>query len=194
MDERVDLLVMDYAAGRYTRRHFIKKALALGVSVTALPALLERAGIPVRSGQLQTGMAQAVAAPARTLVLGQSEPMENPDPPILGNVSFGSARPVVNNIFEGITRFKTGTVQVEPALAESWNISPDGLAYTFRLRRARFHDGTPVTAEAVKLNYDRQMDDNHPYHFPGMTYKEIVFSDVTKVEALDGRTLRITQS
>jgi peptide/nickel transport system substrate-binding protein len=43
-----------------------------------------------------------------------------------------------------------------PALAESWSVSPDGTAYTFRLRRGvRFHDGTPLDAAAVRFNLDR---------------------------------------
>ena len=43
-----------------------------------------------------------------------------------------------------------------PALAESWSMSQDGTAYTFRLRRGvRFHDGTPLDAAAVKVTLDR---------------------------------------
>jgi peptide/nickel transport system substrate-binding protein len=43
-----------------------------------------------------------------------------------------------------------------PCLAESWSASPDGLVYEFVLRRnARFHDGTPVTAEDVKFSFER---------------------------------------
>jgi peptide/nickel transport system substrate-binding protein len=98
-----------------------------------------------------------------------------------------------NNINEGIVRFKNGTVNLEPCLAKSWDISTDGLSYTFHLRPAVFHDGTPVTASAVKLNYDRQIDEKNPYHFPGITYTEIVFSDVNTIEAVDASMLRITQ-
>jgi peptide/nickel transport system substrate-binding protein len=46
-----------------------------------------------------------------------------------------------------------------PWLAESWDISPDGLSYTFHLRQGiSFQDGTPFNAEAVKYNLDRIMD------------------------------------
>ena len=46
--------------------------------------------------------------------------------------------------------------KLEPALAESWRIAPDGNSVTFKLRRnARFHDGTPVTAKDVKWSFDR---------------------------------------
>ncbi len=46
-----------------------------------------------------------------------------------------------------------------PGLAESWTISPDGLSYTFQLRKGvKFHDGTPFNAQAVKDNLDRVVD------------------------------------
>jgi len=46
--------------------------------------------------------------------------------------------------------------KLEPELAESWKIDPDGKAVTFKLRKsAKFHDGTPVTAKDVKWSFDR---------------------------------------
>lgn len=46
--------------------------------------------------------------------------------------------------------------KLEPELAESWQIAPDGGSVTFRLRKnAKFHDGTPVTAKDVKWSFDR---------------------------------------
>ncbi|MBP1992205.1 ABC transporter substrate-binding protein [Paenibacillus eucommiae] len=45
---------------------------------------------------------------------------------------------------------------IKPWLATEWEISPDGLSYTFKLRKdVKFHDGTPFNAEAVKYNFDR---------------------------------------
>lgn len=43
---------------------------------------------------------------------------------------------------------------MEPALAESWVVSKDRLVYTFKLRNAKFSDGSPVTAEAVVMNFN----------------------------------------
>src|SRR4051794_28572313 len=46
--------------------------------------------------------------------------------------------------------------KLEPELAESWEVAADGMSCTFKLRKdARFHDGTPVTANDVKWSFDR---------------------------------------
>ena len=46
--------------------------------------------------------------------------------------------------------------KLEPELAESWQMAPDGNSVTFKLRKnAKFHDGTPVTAKDVKWSFDR---------------------------------------
>ena len=50
-------------------------------------------------------------------------------------------------------------MNVQPGLAESWEVSDDGATYTFMLREdVKFHDGTPFNAEAVKYNFDRILD------------------------------------
>lgn len=52
--------------------------------------------------------------------------------------------------------------EVEPGLAESYTISPDGLTYTFYLREGlKFHDGEPINAEAVKFTLDTILVENH---------------------------------
>ena len=90
-------------------------------------------------------------------------------------------------------RYKPGTAEIEPALAESWDVSTDGLVYTFHIRpNVKFHDGTQINADAVKLNFDRQIDDKNPYHFDGITYTEIVFGDVDKVETSGELDLKVT--
>ena len=99
---------------------------------------------------------------------------------------------VVMQIFEQLVRYKEGSTQVEPALALSWTVSADGTAWTFKLRRGvRFHDGTPLDADAVVFSFERQRDRQHPFHFQAFTYWESTFRNVREVTALGPDTVRI---
>jgi peptide/nickel transport system substrate-binding protein len=65
---------------------------------------------------------------------------------------------VVEHIYEGLARIRPD-LTIEPALAESWDISEDGLTYTFKLREGvTFHDGTPLKASDVKFTFERLVD------------------------------------
>jgi peptide/nickel transport system substrate-binding protein len=58
--------------------------------------------------------------------------------------------------YDRLVEYKGATTEVRPGLASSWDISDDGLTYTFNLRKGiQFIDGTPLDAEAVKFNFDR---------------------------------------
>src|SRR5262249_4498039 len=64
----------------------------------------------------------------------------------------GVAFQVFNNIYDTLIGFND-QLTYEGILAESWEISDDGLTYTFHLRRGiTFHDGTPFNADAVKFS------------------------------------------
>jgi len=64
----------------------------------------------------------------------------------------------LNSVYDTLI-FRTQSGDLVPMLAESWEISEDGLEYVFRLRQGiRFHDGTPFTAAAVKRTLDRIAD------------------------------------
>src|SRR5690606_22256332 len=68
------------------------------------------------------------------------------------------ARNSLHNIFATIVAMNEEFVPA-PGLAESWELSDDALAYTFRLvETARFHAGTPVDAQAIVYNFDRIKD------------------------------------
>ncbi|MBB6563217.1 peptide/nickel transport system substrate-binding protein [Acidovorax soli] len=65
------------------------------------------------------------------------------------------AEVVLYNIFETLTKIQSDG-SVKPLLAEGWEISPDLKTHTFRLRKnARFHNGEPFNAQAVKFAFDR---------------------------------------
>lgn len=121
------------------------------------------------------GKSLIVAIPQATVQL---------DPAVAGSNGYGDIIPTNENIFEGLTRFKNGTAEIEPALAESWTRSVDGLSYVFKIRsNVTFHDGTRLDAKAVETNFLRQLDPKHPLHVEGMVYVEIVFADVASVQA-----------
>ncbi|MDE3214853.1 MAG: ABC transporter substrate-binding protein [Gemmatimonadota bacterium] len=77
------------------------------------------------------------------------------DPALSTDVPTGRA---VSYVYEGLTRF-TPDARLEPALAERWDVSPDGRTYTFHLRAGvRFQDGTPLTARDVVHSFTRALD------------------------------------
>src|SRR6266542_4077468 len=108
----------------------------------------------------------AVAAPPKdAIVIGLLAEPVTMDPPQVSDLN--STR-VVKRMFEGLTAQEAGTYTIIPGLARSWDISKDGLVYTFKLRpNVKFHDDTPLTAEAVKFCFERQMNDKGPYYATG---------------------------
>lgn len=70
------------------------------------------------------------------------------------------------------------TGALEPAIAESWDISPDGLTYTFHLRDAQFSDGSPITAADVAFSLDRiRSDKQSAYPAPLSQVESVTASD-----------------
>src|SRR4051812_14267264 len=73
-------------------------------------------------------------------------------PPLLVNPNLQPLDPpaafLTEAVGQGLVRFD-GAGEIEPALAQSWIVSDDGLRYTFRIRRATWADGSPVTAQQV---------------------------------------------
>ncbi len=91
---------------------------------------------------------------------------------------------VFSNVFDVLIRVdKTGT-KLEPGLAESWIVSDDGLTYTFKIRDAKFSDGSPITAEDAAFSLLRIRDN-----------KASLWSDSYKIvqtaEATDAKTLTV---
>jgi peptide/nickel transport system substrate-binding protein len=82
---------------------------------------------------------------------------------------------VTTQVMETLVSYAPDTPSVR-VLAESWSVSPDGLAWTFIVRTGvTFHDGTPLDAAAVAFNFQRQWDPAHPYHNGAFDYFGLVF-------------------
>ncbi|MFV1592085.1 ABC transporter substrate-binding protein [Phaeobacter sp. JH20_36] len=93
-----------------------------------------------------------------------------------------------SNVFEGLTRFM-GDGSVVPGLAESWEISEDGLTYTFSLHKdVRFHDGSTMDAEDVKFSLDRARAED------STNAQKALFADIASVDVVDPLTVRLTLS
>jgi peptide/nickel transport system substrate-binding protein len=118
------------------------------------------------------------------LIFGSSGDVATLDP---GDASDGETIQRMDNIFEGLVQFKPGTVEIEPCLATSWEISEDGKELIFNLRKdVKFHDGTDFNADAVVFSMSRMYDNNHPFNKYGKWYYwEWSFADVEKVEKID---------
>jgi len=132
----------------------------------------------------------ASASAKGVLVFGSSGDASRLDP---GDVTDGESIQRMDNIFEGLVEFKSGTTEIEPCLATSWEVSEDGKEITFHLREGvKFHDGTDFNADAVIFSFARQYDTNHPYYQYGeWPYWGWMYGDIDKVEKIDDYTVKI---
>ncbi|KUK52254.1 MAG: ABC-type transporter, periplasmic subunit [Desulfotomaculum sp. 46_296] len=95
---------------------------------------------------------------------------------------------VILNIFEGLVRFAPGSAKIQPCLAESWEVSGDGMSWTFKLRPGvAFQDGAPFNAQAVKFSIDRQMKKNAD---SSITEASLIYGMVRSVNVVDNLTVR----
>ena len=155
--------------------------------------LTRRAAIAATAALLATGAMNAPATaqtPPGVLVVGQIAEPKALDPAAVTAVNDFR---ILMNVYDGLVRYKSGTLEVEPALATDWDISDDGTVYTFTLRDGvTFHDGAAFDAEAVKFNFDRMLDESHPFYDTGPFPLAFFFSAVDTVEAVDDMTVRFT--
>ena len=130
----------------------------------------------------------AANIPNHVLVIGQTAEPKSLDPHTVTAVNDFR---ILVNLYDGLVRYKDKSLEVEPALASSWEISSDHLVYTFHLREnIKFHDGTAFNAEAVKFNFDRLLDPKHPDHKTGPFPLAFFFKAIDKVVVLDETTIQ----
>ena len=149
-----------------------------------------------------TGMVAAFAATsasAQTLVYCSEGAPEGFDPALYtaGTTFDASSHTIYNQLVE----FETGTTNVVPGLAESFEASEDGQSYTFKLRPdVQFHSNDmftpsrPLNADDVIFTFERQMNEDNAYHtyagsweyFSGMGMGGLIES----IEKVDDMTVR----
>jgi len=169
--------------GNLSRRQFIGAAAAGAAGTMAARGSAGAQSRPVKGG---------------TLVYGMEGPSDILDPHATGcwltyRVTF--------QMFEGLlaedlTKANVAVPPLVPRLAESWQVSKDGLTRTFKLRKGvKFHDGTPFDAAAAVVNWERMFKKDSPSFYPrANSYTSYVVEYITKAEAVDDSTLRLTFS
>lgn len=124
----------------------------------------------------------AVAEAAGVLTIGRREDSSTFDPiKTAQNIDFW----VFANVYDVLVRVDKTGAKLEPGLAESWDISDDGLTYTFHMRDAKFSDGSSVTAEDAMFTMTRIRDDEGSLW--GDSYQVVV-----NMAAPDPRTFVVT--
>jgi peptide/nickel transport system substrate-binding protein len=126
----------------------------------------------------------ARAADAKILRMGYGSDVLTLDPI---KTVYGSDIMIQGLMFARLLQANADRSEVGPGLAEKWDISDDGLVYTFYLRDAKFADGSPITAEDVAFSYTRmRFQKDSAYAAPFQPLKEAKAKDAkTVVMTLD---------
>ncbi|MFT4619296.1 MAG: peptide/nickel transport system substrate-binding protein [Sulfitobacter sp.] len=120
------------------------------------------------------------------ITIGMALEPPNLDP--TGGAAAAIDEVVYANVFEGLTRFGSDGA-VNPGLAESWDISDDGMTYTFNLRSGvMFHDGTAMDAEDVKFSLDRARAED------STNAQKPLFAAILEVAVVDATTVQVELS
>ncbi len=141
------------------------------------------------------------AQAAQPLIFCADAPPEGFDPPVWDTVATSN---VVRQLYQGLMRFKPGTTELEPHLAESYTLSADELTYTFKLRPdVQFHSTSyftpsrPLSADDVVFTFERILNPDSPYNQnykqPYLMAENVGFTNTVKsVRKLDDQTVEIT--
>jgi peptide/nickel transport system substrate-binding protein len=187
----------------------IAATLALSACAAPAPAApTQSAAGGAPAAAKPTSGAQAAPTQAATTTAGTETPKKGgtlvvgleAEPGTLDNsVGTGYHTSIIQRlVYESLVGYdltsSADVLPIKPVLAESWQLSSDGKVYTFKIRQGvKFHDGTPLDAAAIKWNFERASDPNHPLYFDkGRGTSAQIFSLVDKMEAPDAATFVIT--
>jgi peptide/nickel transport system substrate-binding protein len=129
--------------------------------------------------------AYETVAGRKMLVYSGGQPVPQLDPHVRYD---WSTRMMQQSIYDALAKYEGNPPKVVPWLAERWETSADGLTWTFFLAAgAKFHNGDPVDAEAVKFSYQRALKLNK-----GVAWMLKGYLDPAGIEAVDARTVKLT--
>src|SRR5215218_1122819 len=176
---------IDPLRGRLGRRDLLKVTGAAAGAAT-LGDLTGRGLLPARSALARQDAANAI-------VFGIGTDVDELDPRTIDTQEGYIA---CANVYDCLVLYDLGATTIRPGLAESWEISEDGLVYTFNLRQGvKFHDGEPFNADAV-ITWYNSIDEGSPasqYDAVRMVYMADFITDwIDTVEAVDEFTVRMT--
>jgi peptide/nickel transport system substrate-binding protein len=157
-------------------------AKALGLTLGLVILLAACSGSDRDEGAVAVRAGQDVPATGDILVEGSIGDASNLIPLLATD---NSSHSIAGLIFNGLVKYDKD-LNIVGDLAESWDISKDGLVITFHLRKGvRWHDGRPFTAEDVLFTYRLTIDPKTPTAYAGD------FLKVKKAEVLDPFTFRV---
>jgi peptide/nickel transport system substrate-binding protein len=171
-------------SGRLSRRTFVKVAGA-SFAVAAIPAV----AAPVSGASPLVARSRLADTTPGTLVVGLVAEPTSLDP---GQLTDINSMKLLGAMYDTLVRFKPNSFDLAPSLATSWDISPDLMTYTFKLRQGvKFHDGTDFNADAVKFTYDRLLDPNSAYADTGpFPFAPGYYGSIAKTVVLDPYTVQ----
>jgi peptide/nickel transport system substrate-binding protein len=159
-----------------------RELLRLGLGGAAAAALASAPDL--RGGSAEAAAPAPTVRRGGTLAIGTAQPIQTLDPHQSG---LRNNRNAWMGLFSFLTLYNEQGFP-KPSLAELWQVSGDGLTWTFRLRRGvRFHNGRELTADDVKFSVERVLEKKPSAVYP-------LIKPVQRVDVADRYTARVVLS
>lgn len=159
-------------SSEYARRAGSKRTLIVSLAIAAVVAVIAVISVVVISANTQS-------KPTGTLTVGLL--LEPTNLNVRTTPGAALDQVLLDNVYQGLVTFKSGTFDIKPALAETYTVTEDGLTYTFKLNKnATFHDGAQLTTDDVVSSLEET--------------KPLLGSSIASVSATDDSTVEIKLS
>jgi peptide/nickel transport system substrate-binding protein len=171
----------------YQQNSRLFPSLVFFLVIALLAACAPAPATPATESESAAAPAEPASGPRQggTLYIGQDFGPQSLDPH--KNLAWASIN-IYESIYNGLVKWNENETEVIPDLATAWEISDDGLVYTFTIRQGvKFHNGREMTAEDVKFSLDRLRD-------PDVSVYASEYTAVESVDVLDAETVQVTLS